>query len=198
MTLGEIISAYYAEVVQKRKEKENEIALEIQNEFSGADYEVYGIKICFNDHDSRARIYYSFKLQDGFRQTEELSWDFRESVKDISDSIREHIEYIQQLRDRFPELAKQNDYIQKNRVFERKYILEEEGYSSEERIKIKLCGYLKLPNTTSCSVGGGDYELKKTPQRVDDFHKNIDTLCSLFAECISDLLKIKKDFPGVD
>ena len=65
----------------------------------------------------------------------------------------------------------------------------------EVRLLAELCGYLKLPNTTSCGFGGGDYEIKKTPRRVKDFNENIDRLCLFFADCIGELrgMKLKED-----
>ena len=106
------------------------------------------------------------------------------------DDIVKHILYIEQLRKDYPNYAAQNDYIQKHRKFFRK-CKSSHSDCEEFYIKAELCGMLKLPNTTDCGFGGGDYEIKKTPKRVKDFKSNIDNLCLFMSDCIAELRQMK-------
>ena len=65
------------------------------------------------------------------------------------------------------------------------------GYKRDCYFTVNLASYLKLPNTTSCSCGGGDYEIKRTPKRVEEYNKNIDVVIDNLLDCIAEL-KMKK------
>lgn len=95
------------------------------------------------------------------------------------------------MRKQYPSYARQNDHIQKYRKYQRACKLYDDGYRKDAYLKAELCEYLKLPNTTDCSVGGGDYEIKKTPKRVRDFNENIDRLCLFLSDCIAELRGMK-------
>lgn len=191
MTYGDIKNADYEERKQRKEEREKEVLETLNNLLSKSDYEVFGIDINFEKHEEAGSIDYHFKLSDGFEQENSYRWGWNESVEEAAEKIKKRIDYIVELRQQYPEFAKQNDYIQKRRKYGRICKLYDDDFPREVHLQAELCGYLKLPNTTNCSVGGGDYELKKTPGRVKDFNENIDRLCLFLADCIGELRRMK-------
>lgn len=195
MTYGEILNADNKEAEMRKNEREKEVYETLKNILYQADYEVTEIKIFFQEYEEAGKIEYHFILSDGYEQDDSYYWSWEETVEKASERIKKHIDYIAQLRKQYPEYAAWNDHIQKFREYEKECVLLDRGYERTAKISAELCGYLKLPNTTSCSFGGGDYEIKKTPQRVKDFNENIDKLCLFLADCISELrgLKVKSE-----
>lgn len=195
MTYGDIKNSDYEERKQRKAEREKEVYDTLNRLIAEYGYEVSGIDINFEKYEEAGSIGYHFKLSDGFEQEDSHYWEWQESVEEAAEKIKKHIDYIAELRKQYPEFAKQNDYIQAHRKYGRVCKLYNEGYLMEVRLLAELCGYLKLPNTTSCGFGGGDYEIKKTPRRVKDFNENIDRLCLFFADCIGELrgMKLKED-----
>lgn len=195
MTYGDIKNADYEERKQRKAEREKEVYDTLNRLLVETGYEVSGIDINFEKYEEAGSIDYRFKLLDGFEQEDSHYWEWQESVEEAAEKIKKHIDYIAELRKQYPEFAKQNDYIQEHRKYGRVCKLYDEGYLREVRLLAELCGYLKLPNTTSCGFGGGDYEIKKTPRRVKDFNENIDRLCLFLADCIGELrgMKLKEN-----
>ena len=195
MTYGDIKNADYEERKHRKAEREKEVFDTLNRLLVESGYEVSGIDINFEKYEEAGSIGYHFKLSDGFEQEDSHYWEWQESVEEAAEKIKKHIDYISELRKQYPEFAKQNDYIQEHRKYGRVCKLYDEGYLREVRLLAELCGYLKLPNTTSCGFGGGDYEIKKTPRRVKDFNENIDRLCLFLADCIGELrgMKLKED-----
>lgn len=191
MTYGDIYKAYRKEIEERKAEREKKVLDALKNLLSESDYEVSGIKLNFYKYENGAGIEYHFKLPDGFEQDETIKWGWEENIDDVTWHIKGQIDYIAKLRKQYPDYARQNDHIQKHRKYEKVCKLYDTGYPREAYLKAELCGYLKLPNTTSCSVGGGDYELKRTPARVKDFNENIDKLCLFLADCIGELRGMK-------
>lgn len=191
MTYGEIKNADYEEIAKRKAEREKDVFDTLNNLLSGNEYEVSNIEINFQKYEEAGCIEYHFKLSDGFEQTDSYYWEWNESVESAVEKIKEHIDYIVELRNQYPQYAKNNDYIQSHKDYKRICKITDRGYEREAILTAELCGYLKLPNTTNCSVGGGDYEIKKTPKRVEDFNKNIDTLCLFLADCIGELRAMK-------
>ena len=138
--------------------------------------------------------YYSVKYEfelDNYTQQDVTFWENDESLEDLIKGVKDHIEYIKELRTQYPEYCKQNDYIQSNRDYKKELILTHMGYQQRYYLDIKLCDYLKLPNTTDCGFGGGDYEIKRTPKRLKEYNENIDKTIDMLLDCISDLKKMK-------
>lgn len=194
MTYGDIKNKDYEERKQINEKRNLELLKDLNEGFQKIGYEFSNVSVDFEKYEEAGEVRYDFKLSDGYIQTDSAYWKWDESVSDIVLNIKRHVEYIEKLRLDYPEYALHNDHIQKYRKFERTCKLTDNGFSREAHISALLCGYLKLPNTTECSVGGGDYELLRTPQRVDDFNNNIDTLCLFLIDCIGELrgMKIKK------
>lgn len=138
-------------------------------------------------------ISYEF-TKNNFSQNETSIWDYEEEFEVVAERIKKKILYIAELREKFPEYAVLNDYIQANRKFEKTIQLEEKNYNSAI-VRAELTSYLKLPNTTSCGFGGGEYEIKRTPTRVETFKNNINTLINCFVDYISELRGI---FQGLE
>ncbi len=191
MTYGDIKNSDYEERKKRKEEREKEVYETLNNLLSESGYRVSDIDINFEKYEEAGSIAYHFKLSDGFGQEDSHYWGWQESVEEAAQKIKEHIDYIAELRKQYPDFARQNDYVQKHRKYERVCKLYDRGYPREVCLDAELCGYLKLPNTTSCSFGGGDYELKKTPRRVKDFNENIDRLCLFLADCIGELRNMK-------
>ena len=195
MTYGDIKNADYEERKQRKAEREKEVFDTLNRSLVESGYEVSGIDINFEKYEEAGSIGYHFKLSDGFEQEDSHYWKWQESVEEAAEKIKKHIDYISELRKQYPGFAVQNDHIQKYRKYQRVCKLYDDGYCKEAYLKAELCEYLKLPNTTDCSVGGGDYELKRTPRRVKDFNENIDRLCLFLADCIGELrgMKLKEN-----
>jgi len=191
MTYGEIKNADCEEREKRKAEREKEVLETLHNLLSENDYEVSDIEIDFEKYDEAGSIEYHFKLSDGFEQTDDYYWKWNESVEEAAEKIKKRIYYIEELRNQYPDYARQNDHIQKHRKYQKVCKLMDGGYLRDAYLKAELCGYLKLPNTTNCSFGGRDYEIKKTPQRVKDFNENIDKLCLFLADCIGELKEMK-------
>jgi len=116
-----------------------------------------------------------------YQNTNWLKYD--EQISAFVCKVASCYDYIQKLWTDYPEYCKVNEILQTLRT------LKVEGIGN-----IKLAGRLTLPNTTDNSVGGGDYDVKRVPNNVNDFFENIDKYTSLFSKTITDLQDIKKKF----
>lgn len=131
-------------------------------------------------------------VKNNFSQTETFLWDFDEELETVGEHIKKQVLYIAELREKFPEYAVLNDYIQAHRKFEKTISLYDEYSNSTATVRAELTSYLKLPNETSCGFGGGDYQIKKTPKRVEIFKNNINTLINCFLDYIAELRGVAK------
>ncbi len=190
MTLAEKREKEYKEL-QKRKEKERlELQQQLKDALSLESIEFLSLKE--NSENWNCTVELAFTL-DGYRQENDFYWSADESQETFIQHVKERIDYIKELRANYPDYCKQNDYIQANSKFCKKISLTHMGYIREFCLDIQLADYLKLPNQTCCSVGGGDYQIKRTPKRVEEFNKNIDITIDALLDCISEL-KQKKYF----
>jgi len=181
------------EELQERKEKERlELENQLKNALSLESIEFLSLKENGDNWDCCVRL--AFTLVD-YRQEDDFYWSSDKSQEAFIEQVKGRIDYIKELRARHQEFCKQNDYIQSNSKFSKKISLTHMGYGREFYFEVQLADYLKLPNSTSCSVGGGDYEIKRTPKRVEEYNKNIDITIDLLLDCISEL-KQKKYVSG--
>jgi hypothetical protein len=188
MTLQEKREKEYKEL-QERKEKER---LELEQQLKGA-LSLESIEFLSLKEDSEnwnCTVELVFTL-DGYRQEDDFYWTSDESQEVFIQHVKNRIDYIKELRAKYPEFCKQNDYIQTNSKFRKKIKLTHMGYDREFYFEVNLADYLKLPNTTSCSFGGGDYEIKRTSKRVEEYNKNIDITIDVLLDCISELKQKK-------
>ena len=180
------------EKIRKLKEDFNkEISSSVEKELGE-----YKVKV--SDLIRRERnleIKYSFVLEDGYAENGFGLWNYDEDILSFTQAQKNTLEYIKKLRNEFPIQTIQHDYIQKNREYKKELKIVHSGYNQNSFIRIELCGYLKLPNTTNCSCGGGDYQIKRTPERVRDFKDNIDRTIDSLLDVISDLKKLKNEVP---
>lgn len=105
---------------------------------------------------------------------------------DVADKIakhEKHYEYIVELWSQYPRFCLINEVLQKYRVFK----IDDVGV-------IKLTGQLILPNTTECGFGGGDYEIKRTPEREKKFLQNIDKFTLILTKAVVELQEVKAKF----
>ena len=187
MTLREIRKLEFKELENRRTKEKEELKKQLENSLNNDSIEVESIS---EYDDDGYKVVIAFTL-DGYRQVDDFYWNNDESQKDFIEHVKKRIDYIKELREQYPEYAKQNDYIQTNSKFYKEINLTHMGYNRGFRIDLQLADYLKLPNTTSCSVGGGDYEIKRTPQRVKEYNKNIDIAIDVLLDCIAELKQKK-------
>lgn len=191
MKLREIKEKEYADL-QARKQKEmQEIEGYINNSLTNENFKVLSIK---DSEDDSLNIDAEFTL-DEYTQNDTLYWGYSEDIEEFVQKVKRRIDYIKKLRADYPDFCKQNDFIQSNRNYTKTLSLTHMGYERNFGFTLELADYLKLPNTTSCSTGGGDYEIKRTPKRVEEYNKNIDTAVDFLIDCIAELRskKYKED-----
>lgn len=180
------------EELQKRREMERE-ELKRDLETSLSDESIEVVSMCEHD-DENYKVVITFTL-DGFTQEDKFYWNGDDSKEDFIKKVKRRIDYIKELREQYHEYCKQNDYIQTNSKFRKEINLTHMGYNRKFYIDLQLADYLKLPNTTSTSFGGGDYEIKRTPQRVKEYNQNIDVAIDVLLDCIAELKQRKcKDY----
>lgn len=198
MTFRDIATSDYELRKELKRKRESEILELLKRELSESEFVFSSVSIAFENKDREAGLVkYEFTLPDGFSQQDSCFWAWDVSVEDIVERIVKNVSYIEKLREEYPEFAKANDLIQAKRKYDRTVNLSHFGYIHQAKLSADLCDYMKLPNLTSCSFGGGDYEIKRTPKRVSDFNQNIDILCNFLVDCIAELrtMKIKEDTP---
>jgi len=142
-------------------------------------------------------VHYEIEI-DGIISQEKCYISYGGDVIETCENANRHIAYIKDLRKQYPRFCAINDYLQKNRIFKKEIKLDD-GYNGKVfNIQPELTKYLKLPNTTSCSVGGGDYEIKRTPERVKIFNRNLNTLTDFFKGCISEIEVLKAGLENIE
>lgn len=201
MKYCDILNKYEFDAEEKERQKEKELMEALNDAFTDEErITVTDVKAYpEEDRDGRSlRVDYTYTLTDNYTDVDYSYWWENETIDELTSRVREHIDYITQLRQEYPEYAKKNDYIQRNRSFDKEVTLYDNGYPTKVSMSLKLCGYLKLPNTTECGFGGGDYEIKRTPKRFKDFNENIDRLTEFFLDCISDLRILKNQAEEIE
>jgi hypothetical protein len=189
-TLREIKDEEYNFLKNRRENKRIELEQELKDALVNEKLSLISIVDNNSEFDDGYKVTISFVL-DEYIQEDMFYWNTSESQNEFIDKVKKSIDYIKELRENYPEYCKQNDYIQLNSKFEKRFSITDMGYKKDCYVGINLASYLKLPNTTSCSCGGGDYEIKRTPKRVEEYNKNIDIVIDNLLDCIAEL-KMKK------
>ena len=189
MTLAEIRDLEYKELQERREKEKRDLKKELENVLGNDLVEMLSI-ISVSDDEEFYKVKIAFVL-DGYRQEDDFYWNDNESKEDFAEKVKSIINYIKELRKEYPEYAKQNDYIQTNSRFHKEIKLTHMGYDRTFHLNMELADYLKLPNTTDTGFGGGDYEIKRTPQRVKEYNKNIDIAIDVLLDCITELKQKK-------
>jgi len=180
-------------VIAQREKKYQKIKNDIEEKL--ISYNVELIKI--EENEESLSVDYNYTI-DGVKNIDRNYWHYDEELDELLYKIKRHLDYIKKIRENFPLYAKQNDFIQKNRHYEKELVLTEMGYERKHTFRLDLCSYLKLPNTTSNSFGGGDYEIKRTPQRVKEYNENIDKTVMFLIDMISELNTLKCNIDNDD
>ena len=188
MNLQEKRNLEYQELQERRNKEESELHQQLKDVLSTELIELLSIKE--NKDDWSFTVGLAFTL-DSYRQEDIFYWKSDESQEDFILTVKKRIEYIKDLRVQYPDYCKQNDYIQTNSNFQKTFKLTHMGYKHDFSLNIQLADYMKLPNSTSCGYGGGDYEIKRTPKRVEEYNKNIDITIDSLLDCISELKQKK-------
>lgn len=194
MTRAERKAKEYEDVAQRKEEEREEIEQQLQCALNFDDIKVVSFREPEDSEDLAVVI--EFTIND-YVQENNFYWSFDESIEQFAEKVKKRIDYIKELRQQYPEYCQQNDFIQTNSKFKRKLKLTHMGYLREYQFEIDLADYMKLPNTTHYGIGGGDYEVKRTPKRVKEYNQNIDKTIDFLIDCITDLkgLKEKKNEP---
>lgn len=187
MTLGEMRELERRELTERRWKEKDELSKRLKEIFIDESIEVISI---VSDGDFGYKVGVAFTI-DNFRQGDIFYWVEKETMEDFIGKVKNNIEYIKELREQYPDYCKQNDFIQSNSKFKKEIILTHLGYEKKYYLNLQLADYLKLPNTTDCSFGGGDYEIKRTPQRVKEYNENIDKTIDVLLDSIVELKQMK-------
>lgn len=171
------------------KSKEDIAKNQIIKTFSSHVPDAINITVKFGER--YVTVNYDIEIDGVLYKNESSVYEFGEDLANVGVQTSTYIDYIKQLRKQYPEYCKQNDYIQARRQYKKSFKLNDFYYGTPFNLNGELCNYLKLPNTTSCSCGGGDYEIKRTPIRVEQFLSNIETCISQFESFISELKDYK-------
>ena len=182
MTYREYIQREKDELKERREKEQKEIEQQLSEIINFYDAKILDCK----PSDEYFRVDIEFTLF-GYTQKDEFYWRLDESIEEFSLKTKQRIEYIKELRERYPVFCEQNDFIQSHSNFAKKLTLTHMGYKKELYFNVQLADYLKLPNTTSCGFGGGDYEIKRTPKRVKEYNKNIDRTIEFLIDCIAEI-----------
>lgn len=186
LTLAEKRNLEYKELQERRTKEKEDLRNELQTTLADASIEVLSIE---GDEDGY-KVKMAFTL-DEYRQENNFYWMNSESKDDFLKKTKREIDYIKELREKYPDYCKQNDYIQSNREFKKTFSLTHMGYKRTYDLNLKLADFLKLPNTTDTGFGGGDYEIKRTPERVEEYNENIDKTIDVLLDCIAELKQKK-------
>ncbi len=188
MKLHEILDLESQKIQEYKNQKIADLNKSLSDALDDECFELLRIKPC--------EQYYRVDLVltlDGYKQEMLFIWDFNESQETLIEKIKARVSYIKELRQKYPEFCRQNDYIQMNSNFKKTLHLTDGGYPIDYVFNIFLANYMELPNTTRCSRGGGDYEIKRTPMRVKEFNKNIDKTIDFLIDCITELKLLKNE-----
>jgi hypothetical protein len=190
MTLSEIAIKDRAAVEKIENRRREQMIKLVQELLPEDEVTVTGINKRESGYEEFYYVEYNFTL-DGYTQNESNMWGWDESQAAVAEKIVDRISYIKELREKYPEYCKANDYLQNNRVFERSIEVDGEYNPEHFTLSVTLASMLKLPNQTACGVGGGDYEVRRVPKNVRRFNANIDKTVDALLECITDLRKLK-------
>lgn len=191
MKIGEISN----EVQKRRVELFQQAEDDLRSILAESDIKLRDCKIFMPKDWDGYRIDYEFEYK-GYVQKDEFVWKWAEDISQVGDYIKKHILYIHELRCKFPDYALLSDYIQQHREFHKE--IEFADGKNKANIHCTLTSYFKLPNSTDCSHGGGDYEIKRTPERVKMFKSNITSLISNFIDYIAELRYIERGLEVIE
>jgi hypothetical protein len=167
------------------KAKEDIAKSVIIKEFLSSLPEAFNVSVKFDER--YVVITYDIIVDEILYEKEQSVYDYSDDLENCGSKAKELSDYRKELRNKYPYFCMQNDYIQSNRIFSKTFKLDGGNNGKPFYMNGELCNYLKLPNTTSCSCGGGDYEIKRTPMRTKQFLTNISTCISEFEKYIDEL-----------
>lgn len=171
------------------KSKEDIAKSQIIKTFSSHVPEAVNISVIFDER--YVVITYNIEIDGVWYKNEKSIYDYTENLESCGQKTSENWKYVRELREKYPDYCKQNDYIQSHRQYKKDFKLDNGYNGTVFQMSGELCNLLKLPNTTSFGCGGGDNAIKHTPVRTKQFLSNIDTCVSKFGEYISELKTLK-------
>ena len=180
-------------IAEQKKKKELELKEIIESQLLEFNVVVLNIK----NRDDYMEISYTYTMNE-HTEKDSSYWNYDDSIETLIGQIKRHLNYIKELRDKYPLFVKQNDFIQSKRIYEKTINLKNGSYDRIQNFKIELCEYLKLPNTKIGSYGGGDYDIKQTPKRVKEYNTNIERTVMFLIDVISELNSMKCDESNKD
>lgn len=150
------IGTFYKSEYEKHTQFEIKMTTLINNELSKlCNDKIIDVRVILKyDGDSEyiGSVYANFIF--GVNRVEEKIFvRYDDDIEDIAIKLNKEYDYINSLIEKYPKNAELHWYIQNNRVISK--------CSEYGGIKYELTDMLILPNTTKCSFGGGDYEIKR-------------------------------------
>lgn len=130
----------------------------------------------------------------GFDYEEDSYLGYSEEISDFVARNNKKIDYIAQLWQDYPEFCEATERLRKYSLFSIRGVNEH----------LMLTDKLILPSRITfnqndtfrsggASFGGGDYEVKRTPERVRKYIANSDKLISILEESLSELKRRKEE-----
>ena len=188
MTLREKRDLEYKELQERKERERKELEQQLKDALLLESIEF--ISLTEDNENWSCTVKLAFTL-DEYRQEDDFYWNADKSQESFIQQVKDRIDYIKEFRTKYPDYCKQNDFTQTNSKFRKKIKLTHMGYNREFYFEVDLADYLKLPNSTCCSFGGGDYEIKRTPKRVEEYNRNIDITIDALLDCIAELKQKK-------
>lgn len=155
---------------------------------------VNNLRIVANDKTEYYNILYDLVIDESIdfvQKDNSYHWYYNESLDTAVENIIKENNYILELYSKYKSNCLMNEFIQKHLVYEKHIV---SNIYKKGIIRFELGNLLILPNTTSCSCGGGDYEVRKVPEKANEFINNIDNYITCLIDAVTDLNTIKKEF----
>jgi len=174
--------------IQDRKKKDNEelqkLVQDCVESFDRYNIIITSVREC----ERCLEINFEFTFSE-VKQHEVTYWHLSEDIYNVAERIVDIVDSVKEIRDQYPEYCKQNDFIQKNRTFERYFNLKNDDSNLKSKFYVTLSNYLRLPNIKIDGRSSDDIfdEIQYTPNRVKEYNENIDTTINFLNECINEL-----------
>ena len=155
---------------------------------------VTNLRIVANDKTEYYNILYDLVIDESIdfvQKDNSYHWNYDESLDTAVENIIKTNNYILELYSKYKSNCLMNEFIQKHLVYEKHIV---SNIYKNGIIRFELGDLLILPNTTSYSCGGGDYDVKRVPKKADEFINNIDSYINCLIDAVTDLNNIKKEF----
>ena len=185
--MNKTLAQFKEEESRKIEEIKNKKLDYITKELSSKNIvSVKNLRIIANDQSEYYNILYDLVIDESIdfvQKDNSYHWYYNESLDTVVENIIKTNNYILELYNKYKANCLLNEFIQKNLVYEKHIV---SNIYKKGIIRFELGDLLILPNTTKFSCGGGDYEVKRVPEKANEFINNVDA--------VTDVNNIKKEF----